>query len=408
MHTREQLVRLVVTLVLVSALAFGALSLSARPARAAADTVPWSPARQITSPPPNSDYSTVVTDGQGHFYVFYEQNGGVGYTNVSVQKWTTNGGLNQPTPVFARQVTSGVTSVNTVAYPSHLSAAIDHSGNLYVAWTKASGYTGGHGADVYVSKSADGGDTWGAPVLANSVTGLGDDSNPSIAVSPNGTVYVAWTQSWNGWNNISVAFSTTAGVSFTGTTNVTTNTGRFYAVQMPDLVVDPSGRIYLAYDSQNAAAVYSVYLIYSDNGVDWSAPALLSNGQAFAYYPTVAMDPRGRVNVAWWDNRFIPSGFSVWFRQSPDRGASWSPSLLLSTSGTSVNLPDTLSATVKGSTVMVVCDGYAGGHGVFSWAVSTDSGMTFFKDQARDFTVNTVHIASAVDENGTVWASFTQ
>lgn len=62
----------------------------------------------------------------------------------------------------------------------------------------------------------------------------------------------------------------------------------------------------------------------------WSEPQRIDNGGA-AYMPSIAVDDRGRVHLAWTEGTSLGSNrYQVWYRFSDDAGASWNPPVALS------------------------------------------------------------------------------
>ena len=73
-------------------------------------------------------------------------------------------------------------------------------------------------ADIFLIKSTDAGQNWGAPVQINDDTGITDQAFPWIDVKPDGTIDVAWYDKRNSLNDdawdVYIAKSTDAGASF--------------------------------------------------------------------------------------------------------------------------------------------------------------------------------------------------
>ena len=72
--------------------------------------------------------------------------------------------------------------------------AVDkHNGNVYMVW-EDSRNDATNGYDIYYSRSTDSGDTWSSPIRLNDDPAGRriDQTEPTIAVAPDGTVYVAW------------------------------------------------------------------------------------------------------------------------------------------------------------------------------------------------------------------------
>ncbi len=407
MHIRPNRLRSAGVLGLVIAMVLVAFLVTPPRVRADHDAIPWANPNAIATSGLSEQGSTVLTDGKGHVYFFYSVSNGFQFSNISMTEYTTYGPFGFPMFVMTRQVTSDPTSArtNNPSYPP--AAAIDHNGYLYVAWVKQAAYTGGRSDDLYVSRSTDGGNTW-VPTLASAPNGVGADVWPSIAASSTGRIWIAYAQAWSGWNNITVAYSDTAGSSFGGYTNITVPAGRFYQVTTPTVATDASGRAYVAYSQQAITAYYLVYLAWSNTGVVWTTQRISTFLQTFAYYPSVAPDASGKVHIAWWDNRFASyGGTSIYYRQSPDGGATWLPEVLLSSDrGLATN--GRVSARLLGQNLVVLYQSFLGGALQLGQAISPDDGSLWYPGTTKPFERQSYDFGAAMDENGTVWLGLTQ
>ncbi len=97
-------------------------------------------------------------------------------------------------------------------------------GTLYCSWMDG---TLSGGVNVFVARSADGGQTWSAPRMVNDDTGLADHFNQWLAVDPaDGSVNLSWNDTRNDATRVSTdifyARSTDGGVTFSPNLQVTT------------------------------------------------------------------------------------------------------------------------------------------------------------------------------------------
>jgi hypothetical protein len=213
-------------------------------------------------------------------------------------------------------------------------------GNVYVTWTlfksnKPHGYIS---SQIMEAVSHDFGATWSAPIAVS------DSSHPfdqgsSIAVGPDGTVYVAYegNQATDVTRDqIVLARSTDGGKTFTNSElgrvyddvgcyplNVAQGRQRlsfeqFRVSSFPSLAIDQvTGGLAIAWtdDQGNAgcaagASSFSgltnnqVKLVTSSNGISWTAPAIITSG-ADKVYPAAAANA-GRTVVGYYTRDFSP------------------------------------------------------------------------------------------------------
>ena len=214
------------------------------------------------------------------------------------------------------------------------------NGDIYVSWTvfksnKPSGYIS---SNIVMSVSHDYGATWSDP---NPVSDAAHpyDQGSSVAVAPDGTVYVAYEgnqASDVSKDQIVLARSTDRGLTFTNTelgrvyddvgcypTNVSQGRARlsfeqFRVNSFPSLAIDPTTgglAIVWADDEKNpgcaaGAATFTgttsnqVKLITSANGISWTAPKIITSGGDKAF-PAVGANA-GRTVVGYYTRNFSP------------------------------------------------------------------------------------------------------
>jgi hypothetical protein len=195
-------------------------------------------------------------------------------------------------------------------------------------------------ARVEVVRSDDQASTWTSPIILPSPGGIG--AFPVIDAF--GSLYVTWLTGWPGSNQrLVTSRSDDFGVTFTPTVTISPvcpfTVAGFSRGQMPafpSVAIDQSGgafdgRLYVAFHS--ACGVPGLpYLTWSDDfGQTWSPPVAVNDDTTTAIHfsPTVSVDPVGNVNVFFYDRRDNPgtSTTNVYFTQSTDGGATFSPNI---------------------------------------------------------------------------------
>jgi hypothetical protein len=146
----------------------------------------WSSPRLIETGGRNA---TPVVDRSGNVTVFYNTNTAIKMLNVS----NVSGNPSIVSKVVALQ--GRQTNYRASIYPA---AGIDRNGNFYVAW--ADGRNTGHGNDILYTHTSGG--SWTAPVTLNADNSSADQLMPSLTVSANGTVTVAWLDNRNDPANV--------------------------------------------------------------------------------------------------------------------------------------------------------------------------------------------------------------
>ncbi|HLE55195.1 MAG TPA: hypothetical protein VI999_08160 [Thermoplasmata archaeon] len=414
MHTRIGRLRLAVVVALALAMSLSALVATAPASRADHDTVGWSMPFYVSTTGNDEGFSSVLTDGAGTFYVFYlNTDTGTGLTDVYASKWASRSDSGQPEriqpDVLVNDVVGDVaTSSPFLGFPQVPRGAIDHSGNLYVAWTSTA-------FDVFVSKSIDAGATWLPAVKANSATATAWDFDASIAITGTGAsekIWVAWSQLLvgPGWflGNVTVSHSDNQGSTFIGYTNASGQGGAGTTLIIaPDLAVDSLGRLYLTYTAIDIS-VFQLYanFTWSDNGATWSSPWTFST-PAGGFLPVVTVDAKDRVHVGWLDDTRTPTGGpTVYYMRSTTRGASWTTKWPIDQGSSGPGGNSAPSLVVHGDTVIFAWDGQSFTRGL-GYAISADGGDLWYPGGFYQPGFPITNPDLAADENGTFYATWT-
>ena len=405
MHTFRRLSASAVV-ALTLAVAFAALAGVSR-AGATHDTTPWSAYNTVATGANHQVYSAPLADGDGSVYFFYyDWNPNTGASNVWVSKFSTRGPLGNPVLVFQRHVNPTLPNValrftyfGSIAFPA---AALDHNGNLYVAWAS-------NGYDVFVSKSVDSGNSWGAPVQVSDPIANSWNTAPAITVTPDDTVWVAWHQIWQpaGYQNFTVTASTDLGATFSGATNVTAPSQTLGVnLQWHDFASASTGGLYIAYTAVWGSN-WKVNFTWSADGTAWSPPASLNGGSVGAY-AAIEVDAQDRIHVAWVDTRLTPSGaLTFYYRRSDTGGFGWTMEMPVSQGRTPFITYPFADIAVHEDVVLVGwgADSPTAPQGV-GYALSTDGGDVWEPEAYAHPGIGADFPRLAVDENGTFYATF--
>lgn len=207
----------------------------------------------------------------------------------------------QATPVVAQPERPGV------PFEDKPMAAVDRTsdparrGTVYVAWTEFRRWE----TQILFARSTDGGLTFSAPIQISDRGGSPKDSvgaaeGTDVAVGPDGTVYVVWSDS----TGILLDRSTDGGRTFGPDTRIARTADIVFGVPgvarangFPGIEVDPrTGRLFVEWvDARLGSA--AVFLTESgDGGRTWSEPRVVSDAAApdgrARFFSWMSLDPK--------------------------------------------------------------------------------------------------------------------
>lgn len=177
-----------------------------------------------------------------------------------------------------------------------LDMAAGRGGMLYAAWTEYEG-------PLWFSRSTNAGAGFSRPMRIAGGGKAAPARAPSVAVAPDGAVYLAWTLGDRGGADIHLAKSVDGGVTFSPP-RVVAPTANYS--DAPRLAVDAAGSVHLVY-AESAGDPFGRYHVRyarsTDGGRSFRAHGEISSPQpgpfASASYPALGIDRRGRVYVLW-------------------------------------------------------------------------------------------------------------
>ena len=327
------------------------------------------------------------------------RNDRVYFTRIEYDSTATSGGI------AVTNTTDGVTWGTTYFYddaPNFAdkeSAAHDAAGNLYWVWNTDSAAR----QDLAFTRSDNGGATWTPKVLVSGPGVLGG----IVQVARSGTVLATW---WS-YASDDVMFDRSFDGGATWGTDIRVNDIPGSAASplptdppvLPSMAVAPNGTIYIAYEDYRNARPggtpngnMDIFFARSeDGGTTWSPGVRLNDDttRARQWMPDLALDPFGGIHVAWEDDR--TGAHNIYYTNSTDGGTTWGRNLRVTTVGTSTSYTRpgdylAIESAMDGTICIVWTDGRG-----------ADLDIYFAKlERTFPYIVNTIPAGLGVDVDG--------
>ena len=185
------------------------------------------------------------------------------------------------------------------------SIAISSRGTILLAWQDSRASTFDY--DIYFAKSEDGGLTFSRSVKVDDGSGnISWQERPSIAVTSNGIIYVAWTDDRTGPGQLRIrgAYSTNGGTTFSASAELVPS-GSKSGQGSASLAVS-GNRLYAAFIDTISGTPHPYFCSSTNGGKSFTAPVRLdSTGAVNATQKAVCIAPApgGGIAAIWEDNR---------------------------------------------------------------------------------------------------------
>lgn len=202
--------------------------------------------------------------------------------------------------------------------------AVDRSDNINVVWEDSAPGN----KSIMFARSTDHGETFTEPLRVSE--GDGDAVEPNLAVDESGRIYVAWSETIGDSTQLMFARSIDGGESFSDPLNISDNSG----ADMRKAALAASGNgVYIVYNNDESRS-RQLYVVRSNNaGESFADPVQLSNANASrgrAHSGALALDKQGVLHVAWIDSSVIGNDEGLLFYSNSANGRNFAaPKMLL-------------------------------------------------------------------------------
>lgn len=195
-------------------------------------------------------------------------------------------------------------------------AVRDSRGRLHLVhgmdWQQA-----GDSVQVYYTCSSDDGLTW-APLANVSRNDPMEATDGALAIGPNDEVACVWFQSDSLWRKFDYWFSQLTDSGWTQPVNVSRAAAPTSYAYQSTIAVDPAGRVHVAYEILLSGLPDIYYTAQS--GDTWLTPERVSDSPLDDGFPTMICDTAGRLHLCW-RQRGADSGYVMYAR----RDTAWTP-----------------------------------------------------------------------------------
>ena len=187
-------------------------------------------------------------------------------------------------------------------------------------------------SNIYFTKSIDGGLTFSADLIIFQETDSINHMFPSLAVSQDGNIHIAWTAITNNGADYNVWYtkSIDGGNSFETPIHITTNNASI----LPNIATY-NNYVYIFYVYATNYPMADYYFVRSTNNGDvFDSPiqindAACTGGIEFEGLTSLALDSSGNIYLAWVDGRRANGNGDIYFAKSTDNGQNFSTNIMV-------------------------------------------------------------------------------
>ncbi len=191
---------------------------------------------------------------------------------------------------------------------------VDEKGVIDVAW----GYMPPDGeAGLFLVRSLDGGKTWTKPFSISNIHGV--SSEPDIAVGPDDSIHVVWTDKRAGesYPQIYYCFSKDSGVTWSNSENISNTLG---AAGEAAMTVGQDGTVYAVWSEKPSGGDHADIYFALKTADEWSSGVNVSNSAYATSHPDVACGSKDKIHLCWAEASGEGNGQDIIYRTGNSRG----------------------------------------------------------------------------------------
>jgi len=277
----------------------------------------WTPAKRLTWTPGHSFSPAIAVGSNNRIHVVWYDN--------------TSGNYE----IYYKQSTNGGTSWSahkrltwTAGDSSYPAIATDSTQTIHVVWHDTTpGY-----ADIYYRRSPDGGTTWNAVQRLTWTSSKSYD--PALAVDSNDKIHLLWRDSPSGNIDIYHKRSTNGGLTWSAAKRITWTADETFG---PAISAASDNKIHLVYPDDSSGDRQLYYMVSSAGGLTWSSPKRLTWSSGDSLEPALTLGSGNTLRLVWYGE--TATSLEVYYKKSPDGGATWTPAQRLTWASGSSSMP---------------------------------------------------------------------
>ena len=258
----------------------------------------------------NNQRLAAVDDSNNLYFVFFDnRNKTLSDNNFEIyfRRFTYNFGSPSITRVTNAQNMSKYPSIAVLDWGLGDSATVNDSGRVYLVWQDARDYSipalGEPKAySIYFrTYQSQGGDAFGPEIRVSAIDSVNTAANPVIATDTFHNAWLVWQTVINGSGVTDLYCSTYNGATrvMGAPTVLVNNTG---VSRDPSLTADRFGNVYLVWTDTRTGGNQIWWKQYTP-GVGWGADTQIVFSSGSASTPSITADYDGRLHLVWVDNR---------------------------------------------------------------------------------------------------------
>ncbi len=190
--------------------------------------------------------------------------------------------------------------------------AIDKNDAIDVVWTDTA--YGENNPDIFFSRSVDFGRSWSSPVNISHTPGASRD--PELVTGQDGTIHVVFAETLaDDISNREIFYmsSTDNGKTWSTDHKQENISNSKSDSSEPSLAVSEDGTVHVAWKEENASAIERPQIYYTHRAPDgWKPGINISNKTKYCYHPVIACGANGNVFVNWLDRSRREGAADIW------------------------------------------------------------------------------------------------